>query len=149
MDAWFRFIVYSALGLSCEIISSVFLIEFALGAKVHRRVPGKYLEGFVSLYMIPIHGFGVLFAFEPMVFLIAGLHWALRWAIWGILFVFTEALMGFLMDKVLGFYPWDYYADSRFKIFRRGYSLWTLIPLWGIYGLLLEVFVRMLTGAPL
>jgi hypothetical protein len=51
------------------------------------------------------------------------LHWALRWAIWGILFVFTEALMGFLMDKVLGFYPWDYYADSRFKIFRRGYSL--------------------------
>jgi hypothetical protein len=72
MDAWFRFIVYSALGLSCEIISSVFLIEFALGAKVHRRVPGKYLEGFVSLYMIPIHDFGVLFAFEPMVFLLPG-----------------------------------------------------------------------------
>ena len=61
---------------------------------------------------------------------------------------FTEALMGFLMDKVLGFYPWDYYADSRFKIFRRGYSLWTLIPLWGMYGLLLEVFVRVLTAYP-
>ena len=146
MDLLFRFIIYTAIGLTCEIVSSVAVIELAMGVKVTRRMPRKYLEGFVSLYMIPIHGLGVLFAFEPMYALIGGLYWALRLVIWGVLFVFTEALCGFLMDKALGFYPWDYYVDSKFKIFKRGYSLWTLIPLWGLYGLFLEVLVRILVG---
>lgn len=148
MSPLIRFVLYCTLGLSCEIISSVVIIEFAMGIKIKRRVPNKYLEGFVSLYMIPIHGLGVLFAFEPLYFYLAALHWALRYAVWGLLFVFTESLIGFLMDKILGFYPWDYYANSKFKIFKRGYSLWTLLPLWGAYGLLLEIFVRFFTSIP-
>ncbi|MEK6624004.1 MAG: hypothetical protein AABY86_03490, partial [Bdellovibrionota bacterium] len=54
----FRFIMYVFCGFSMEIIFAVKGIELCVGVPIPRRVPGKYLEGFVSLYMIPIHGFG-------------------------------------------------------------------------------------------
>lgn len=138
----FRFFMYTVIGLSCEIIFSAALIDLAMGRKVSRRVPRKYLEGFVSLYMIPIHGLGVLFIFEPIYFAIANLGWYFRYAIWAFLFVAFEALAGFVFDIIFKFYPWDYYAESRFKVFKRGYTLWTLLPLWGLYGMALEVFVK-------
>ena len=134
--------MYTVIGLSLEIIFSVTGIEFAVGAKIKRRVPKKYLEGFVSLFMIPIHGLGVLFCFEPVYFLIANLHWVFRYCIWAVSFVAVEALAGFVLDKLLGFYPWDYYELSKYKVAKRGYSLWSLLPLWGLYGLALEVFVK-------
>ena len=67
----FRFVIYTVTGLSLELIFSVLGIELALGIKIDRRCPKKYLEGFVSLYMIPVHGLGVLLLFEPMYFAIA------------------------------------------------------------------------------
>jgi uncharacterized membrane protein len=142
IELLFRFFMYVVIGLSLEIIFSVAGIELAVGAKIERRVPKKYLEGFVSLFMIPIHGLGVLFCFEPLYFLIANLHWGIRYCIWGIAFVAVEAIAGFILDKLFGFYPWDYYELSKFKVAKRGYSLWTLLPLWGLYGLALEVFVK-------
>lgn len=146
MELLFRFFMYACLGLTTEIVFSVVGLDFALGTKVSRRIPRKYLEGFVSLYMIPIHGIGILFIFEPLYFAIAGWHWMLRFLVWAASFVFAEAAFGFIMDKTLGFYPWDYYADSKYKIFKRGYSLWTFFPLWGLYGLTLEIFVRLFVG---
>ena len=146
MTQLFRFMMYAATGLSLEVIFSVLGIEWAVGGKLNRRVSRKYLEGFVSLYMIPVHGFGVLLLFEPVYFAIAAWPVLLRYAVWACSFVFAEAAAGFLLDKLLGFYPWDYYAQSKYRIAKRGYSLWTLLPLWGLYGLLLEVLVRILVG---
>jgi len=143
---FFRFFIYAAVGLSLEIVFSVLGIEFALGVKVSRRVPKKYLEGFVSLFMIPIHGFGVLFIFEPVYQAISGWFILLRYLIWGCSFVFAEAFSGFVLDKICGYYPWDYYELSRFRVAKRGYSTWSLLPFWGIYGLFLELLVRILTG---
>ena len=57
----FEFVAYVFFGLSLEIIFSVTGIEHTLGYKLKKQTPHRYLEGFVSLYMIPIHGFGVLF----------------------------------------------------------------------------------------
>jgi len=146
---FFRFVIYVAVGLSLEVIFSVLGIEFALGTKINRRVPAKYLEGFVSLYMIPVHGLGVLFLFEPLYFAIMGWNIVLRYLIWACSFVFAEAIAGLILDRILGFYPWDYYALSKYKVAKRGYSLWSLLPFWGIYGLFLEVLVRILTGISL
>jgi len=142
----FRFFIYAVVGLSLEIVFSVLGIEFALGTKISRRVPKKYLEGFVSLFMIPIHGLGVLFIFEPIYFAISGWSIILRFLIWACSFVFAEAAGGFIIDKIFGFYPWDYYALSKYRVAKRGYSLWSLLPFWGIYGLFLEILVRILTG---
>jgi hypothetical protein len=136
----FRFLMYIAFGLTMETLFAADGIERLVGSPIRRRVPRKYLEGFVSLYMIPLHGLGILFGFEPMHDLLRGLAWPIRYAAYCVVITFAEVAWGFILDKVLGFYPWDYYADSRFRMFRRGYTMWTLVPMWGIIGLLLEVY---------
>jgi hypothetical protein len=136
----FRFVAYVMFGFSMEIVFAVTGIERMVGAKIERRVPKKYLEGWVSLWMAPLHGFAVLFGFELMHGWIAGWHWSLRYLVWCLIFTGMEIAYGWLQDKVLGFHTWDYYAKSRWRIHPRGYSLWTLVPAWGLAGLLLEVY---------
>ena len=140
----FRFLMYTAFGLTMETLFAVDGIERCLGCKVHRRVPKKYLEGFVSLYMIPLHGLGLLFGFEFLHGVIRGAAWPLRYLAYCVLITTCEAAWGFFLDKTVGFYSWDYNADSRFKVFKRGYTLWTLVPLWGLIGLVLEVYTDLM-----
>ena len=137
----FKFIMYAVFGLSLETVFSVAGIGRVSGVEIQRRTPKKYLEGFVSLYMIPVHGLGVL-AFEAVFRSIQ--HWSIffRYIVWCLLITGAEALAGFIYDRIFGFYSWDYYAQSKYKVFRRGYTLWTLLPLWGIAGLLLEGYVK-------
>ena len=64
---------------------------------------------------------------------------------WAVAFTICEIIGGFIYQKVLGFYPWDYYKESKYKIFKDGYSLWTLIPCWGVAGIVLEKYVKLIT----
>lgn len=134
----FRCVIYTILGLTMEVIGAVLPIEWSLGFKLKRRVPFKYLEGFVSLYMFPLHGFGVLFLYEPVRDLMAGQFIGLRYVVYALLITSMEISWGFAQHKVLGFFTWDYYRDSRFRIGKNGYSLWTLVPFWGVAGMVLE-----------
>ncbi|MBM4396774.1 MAG: hypothetical protein FJ087_13920 [Deltaproteobacteria bacterium] len=136
----FRFTMYVLFGLTLETVFAVCGIERALGCEVRRRVPKRYLEGFASLYMIPLHGLGVLFGFEAAHDAIRDLAWPLRLLVYAAGITAAEAAWGFVLDKTIGLYPWDYYADSRFKVFRRGYTLWTLVPGWGLAGMALETY---------
>ncbi len=140
----FEFIAYVFFGLSMEVIFSVTGIEACLGKKLKKQTPHKYLEGFVSMYMIPVHGFGVLFGFKSLFFLIESWHISLRYMIWCLAFTTVEIIVAFIYQKTIGFYPWDYYKKSKFKIFKEGYSLWTLFPCWGIAGLILENYVSLI-----
>ena len=140
----FEFTAYVFFGLSMEVIFSVTGIEFCLGKKLKKQTPHRYLEGFVSMYMIPVHGFGVLLGFKNMFYLIETWHISLRYMIWCLAFTTVEVIVGFLYHKIIGFYPWDYYKESKFKIFKEGYSLWTLVPCWGIAGLVLENYVNLI-----
>ena len=136
----FQIVAFVFFGFTMEIIFSVTGIEVALGKKLKKQTPHKYLEGFVSLYMIPIHGLGVTLLFLPMYDAIHDLPIITRYLIWCCSFTSCEIIGGFIYHKVIGFYPWDYYQQSRFKIFKAGYSLWSLIPLWGVAGLALEQY---------
>lgn len=136
--------MYVIMGFFIEICGAAMGIDYLLGFSVKRRVPKKYLEGFVSLYMAPLHGFGMLFAFEPVHDFLREYWWGIRYLAWAVLFAAAEAFWGFVLDKTLGFYTWDYYADSRFKVFRRGYTLWSLLPVWGAVGLFLETYSDLL-----
>lgn len=139
----FRFVLYSMFGLCMEVLFAAHGIDVVLGYKVPRRVPRKYLEGFVSLTMIPLHGLGLLFLFEPGAAAIQELHFTLRFALYAVGITATEAAYGWLCEKVLGFYSWDYYAGSKYRVFKRGYTLWTLVPLWGLAGMLLEPYSQL------
>lgn len=142
MEFWQELLIrvpfYIMAGFTLEIIFSVTGIELCVGKKLNKQTPHHYLEGFVSLYMIPIHGFGMFFGFEFMAALISEFHFVFRYLIWALMFTSAEALTGFIYQKTLGFYPWDYYKESKFKVFKDGYTLWTLLPLWGIAGMVLE-----------
>ncbi len=138
IEGLFRFICYLFFGIAMETIFAVHGIEVTLATKIPRRVPKKYLEGFISVYMFPLHGFGLLFGFEFVHSLIGDWFILFRFLIWAVLITGMEVLWGVLCRKVLGFYSWDYYKQSRFKMFKEGYTTWTLVPLWGITGLFLE-----------
>ena len=140
----FQIVAFIFFGLSMEITFSVTGIEFALGKKLKKQTPHKYLEGFVSLYMIPIHGLGICFLFVPLYEQIQGLNIVMRYLIWCISITSMEIIYGYLLEKTIGFYPWDYYKESKYKIFKNGYSLWTLVPLWGIAGLVLEKYTSLI-----
>lgn len=143
-DLLVRLPFYVMAGFTLEVIFSVTGIELCCGQKLQKQTPHHYLEGFVSLYMIPIHGLGMFFGFEWLASLISDQHFILRYLIWSLLFTSTEAITGKIYELTLGFYPWDYYKESRFKVFKGGYTLWTLIPLWGVAGMLLEKFSSLL-----
>jgi len=136
----FRFVAYVCFGLVMETLCAIDAIERLVGRTIPRRVPKKYLEGFVSAYMIPLHGLGVLFLMEPLVDTVAPLAWPFRWVIYSAGLTISEIGWGWFLDKTIGFFPWDYYSLSRWKIGKRGYSLWTLVPMWGFAGLVLEQY---------
>jgi len=131
-------------GFTLEVIFSVTGIERMLGYKLQRRVPAKYLEGFISLYMIPIHGLGLLFGFELVRDLTRDFYLPFRFLIWSVAITSIEVIGGFIYHKTVGFYSWDYYKESKYKIFKEGYSLWTLVPQWGIAGMILEQYVDLM-----
>ncbi len=144
IQSCFRIVAYVMFGFSMEVIFAVTGIDRMLGYRLERRVPRKYLEGWVSLWMAPLHGLGVFFVVEPVFDVIALWPWPARYLVWCAVFSLAEVAYGWLCDKVLGFHTWDYYAKSRFRIHKRGYSLWTLVPAWGIAGLLIEVYSGLL-----
>lgn len=140
----FRFVAYMAFGLCMEMLVAIDGIERLVGVRIPRRVPRHYLEGFVSAYMIPLHGLGILFLFEPGSALVAPLPFFARFVVYAVGITACEIGWGFLLDKTLGFFPWDYYALSKWRIGKRGYSLWTLVPMWGLAGLLLERYTSLM-----
>lgn len=140
----FRAFFYMLFGAVLEVIFSTKDIDRALGHKIPRRVPFKYREGFVSLYMFPLHAFGMVFGFEFIHAYIKEWNLFVRFVIWAILITGAEILWGMLQKKVLGFYTWDYYKESRYKVFQEGYTLWTLVPLWGMAGIIMEQFSQLL-----
>ncbi len=140
----FRFGFYVIFGFFLEVVYAVTGIERACGYSIPRRVPGKYLEGFVSLYMLPIHGFGMLFGFEALHAAVGGWPLWARFPLWAVVITGAEALGGYVYLKLLGFYSWDYYRESRYKIFKDGLTLWTLLPQWGLAGFIFEFYSSLL-----
>lgn len=134
-----RILIYCSLCFFLEVnFTGSGFVDLVHGIKVKTRVGRRYREGYISLYMIAVYALSLPFIFEPIHTLID--HWFIlfRFLTWAVLITSIEWISGFLFDKILKFYPWDYYADSKFKVGKRGYTAWTLIPLWGVAGMGLE-----------
>lgn len=140
----FKAVFYVFFGCTMEVTFSVFGIERVMQAEVPKRVPNKYKEGFISLYMFPLYALILPLGFEPSYALISEWHWVFRFIFWAVMITGFEAIYGWIELKVLGFYTWDYYKLSRFKVFDQGLTLWTLLPCWGIAGLMLEQYTQLL-----
>ena len=133
MEFVFRFIVYVLVGIAIEV--SFVAISKIVDGKIRGR--DVYLEGKTYLWMAPIYGFLLYFVYEPVFMLISQYNVAFRFLVWSVSFTAIEALSGFLYKQLLGFCPWDY-SQSRWKMFKNGYTKWSLIPLWGFAGIGIE-----------
>ena len=102
----------------------------------------RNLHGQISLWMIPVYGILLLFVFEPVHNLIGSWHFIYRHIIYSISFTAFEALSGWLYDRYLHVRPWDYRNDWGSIL--NGYTKLTYIPLWGIAGLIIEQYSRLM-----
>jgi hypothetical protein len=140
MTYLYKAFFYILFGCTMEVVFSVIGIERLVGKKINRRVSKNYLEGFISLYMFPVYAIGLPFFFEPIFNLIKDWNIFSRYLFWSVSITTVEAFLGFISHKLLKFYPWDYYKLSNYKIFKEGYTLWNLIPFWGMAGLAIEFY---------
>lgn len=140
----FRFWAYVFFGLVMEVIVvaagdfSKVLHDIIKHGEVYEK--DEKFEGKTYLWMIPIYGILILFLFEPVY------KWIMDWPIyfryitWAICFTLFEGLTGWVYDKLIGFCPWDY-SGSRWKVCERGYTKYSLIPAWGVAGIIIEFYV--------
>jgi uncharacterized membrane protein len=135
-------ILFTILYKFLSYVSFGFLLEITFTA-ISKLTDGKItdedkdLKGTISLWMIPVYGFLIWLLFEPLYSLVHNLPFYIRYGIWAITISGFEALSGFLYDKYLNIQPWDY-SNDKFKVFKRGYTTWVLVPCWGFIGLILE-----------
>lgn len=135
----FKFISYVFFGFTMEICFVA--IAHLLDGKITNE--DKRLTGKTYLWMIPIYGFLLLFPFEISFKLIHEWPIYFRFIFWAITFTFFEGISGWGYDRWLGFCPWDY-SDSKFKVHPSGYTKWTLLPAWGIAGLIIEQYSKLI-----
>lgn len=139
IESMFRVVCYVAFGV---ILEWFFVI---LSKVIDGKIRGNdiYLEGHTYLWMAPVYGVLLLFIFEPVFGLISGWNIIFRYIVWAISFTFFEGFAGFMYEKLIGFCPWDY-SQSKWKIFKNGYTKYSLIPLWGLAGLLIEMYSKLI-----
>ena len=135
----FRIFHYATFGFSMEVL--LVAITHVVDGKITKE--DKLLKGSTYLWMIPIYGILLPFVFEPLRSITSDWFLIARFFSWAVLITFFEGLTGWIYDKTLGFCPWDY-SKSKYKIFERGYTKWTLVPAWGIAGLVLERYSDLL-----
>jgi hypothetical protein len=151
-----RACVFIAFGLCMEIIFTA--LSYAIdGTKTSKDEAffGEHddnLIGTVSLYMIPVYGImiSVFFPLTLKGMLLISLPWFGRYFVYAILISAIEAFFGWFYDKVFHVMPWDY-SECKDKVFKRGYTRWFYVPLWGFAGLIIEllyVFLYNMGSAP-
>jgi len=139
LGSLFKFYAYVFFGLIMEVKFTA--ISNIIDGKITEE--DKKMKGYVPLWMIPVYGLLLTFVFEPVYFyLIYDLNFILRYIIWCITISGFEALSGFLYDKYMNLRPWDY--RGTYGSILNGYTKWTLIPLWGIAGLFIEQYVKLI-----
>ncbi|WP_373998300.1 hypothetical protein [Bdellovibrio bacteriovorus] len=126
-----RFFLYGCLGVLVEILfTSISHLIF------HRDWS---LKGHSYLWMFPIYGLIVIF--ENIAPVIAHWPWLIRFVVYALGITAVECLTGFVLEKIVGRCPWDY-SGKKFAI--NAYIRWDYIPLWGIFGMVLEPICRFL-----
>jgi uncharacterized membrane protein len=135
----FRILHYATFGFTLEVLF-VALSKIADG---DITAEDRYLKGSTYLWMIPIYGILLPFIFEPVRDITSEWNILFRFISWAVMITFFEGLVGWIYDKTLGFCPWDY-SKSKYKVFDRGYTKWTLVPAWGVAGLVLEKYSDLL-----
>ncbi len=92
------------------------------------------LTGTTFLWMFFIYGSAVLF--EPIHNKVRRENFLVRGFIWVFLIYLIEFSTGFILDKLIGFCPWDYSRYTTYTLL--GYIRFDYFPAWFLVGMLFE-----------
>ena len=136
----FRFCIYVLVGIFMEfMVTGISKLITVLHDKIDDRPINKEdekLTGYTYLWMIPVYGFFLLLAFEPVFYIVKDFPIGFRYLIWCIAFTGFEFLSGFIYYKIIGFCPWQYQKWEFPK--GKGFITMMFVPAWGFAGITIE-----------
>lgn len=121
-----RFFIYGLIGWAAEILWT--------GLPKQRPVDWT-LDGHTQWWTLPIYG-QIATLYEPLHNRIRHRPWFMRGIVYAIGFVTVEFTAGEMIRALIGKIPWDYTAKTRWQI--RGVARLDYLPLWFLFGLILE-----------
>ena len=136
-----RFLLYGIFGWCAEVVwtaSQNAVVALAAGQRIDPR-----LMGHTYLWMFPIYGVGGLL-FELVHRAVADWPWPLRGFVYMLGCFAVEYATGWLIKRVTGTIPWDY-SHTRWHV--HGLIRLDYIPVWFVFGLLLERVEVLVQGA--
>ncbi|MBI4669421.1 MAG: hypothetical protein HY747_09620 [Elusimicrobia bacterium] len=138
-------IFFAMIGLSGEAIfkgTSKIIHDIASGRGIDWELPCK-----TWLWSIFVYGLSAAVCFHPAAMEFIGvLQWPWPWRglFYAAAIFAVEFFWGCLLDKTIGFCPWDY-RPARFAV--RGYIRLDFAPFWFAFGFLLEKAALLFTRA--
>lgn len=120
-----RYVLYGLIGFLLEVfwtgLGSLLMGNFAL-------------TGTTYLWMFFIYGLAVFF--EPIHNRIRRENFLVRGLVWVSLIYLIEFSSGFILDKLIGYCPWDYIRSTPYTFF--GYVRFDYLPAWFVAGMFFE-----------
>lgn len=128
----FSFVLYGGLGVTTEVFFTAFANLIDQGS-----FEDISLMGVSYVWMFPIYG--VTSIVFPIGFeLLKNWNRILRYLIYGVGILIVELIAGFLLEQTTGRCPWEYQTGWHFG----GYVRFDYLPLWMLFGAMLEEFHR-------
>ncbi len=126
------FALYGGLGITTEVFFTAVVDLFVAGT-----FEDLSLKGHSYVWMFPIYGSAsILFPF----FFAYLKKWnrLLRYLTYGLAILLVELITGFVLEQLTGKCPWEYQTGWHFS----GYIRFDYLPLWMLFGALIEEFHR-------
>ena len=127
------FFIFGCLGITLEVFFTGIkhLIDNVRKSKNDYAVKGESY-----FWMFYIYG-SIAFLFPPVYSILAGWNWLFRILTYGVLILLFEFIIGFLLKRLTGKCPWEY--NSKLAI--RGYIRLDYLPIWMLFGYLIEIIM--------
>lgn len=129
-DKLILFALFASLGVSAEVLFTA-LMDFIKSAPEKKDLR---LKGHSYLWMFPIYGI-IAFLFPVAYDFTSSWNIFTRMILYALIILLVEYILGYLIEKITGKCPWEY--SSRFAV--HGYIRLDYIPLWALFGLLIEI----------
>tara|TARA_R110002020_G_scaffold50716_6_gene143169 strand:+ start:36602 stop:37003 length:402 start_codon:yes stop_codon:yes gene_type:complete len=117
-------ILYSIIGVSIELVFN------AIRTALTKKGSGLSLKGSVSIWMLPIYGFGLTYGFD-FIYYCASDHNVVRWLTYPLWVWLVELAVGLPTKNKI----WDY---SDIKYNWRGVISPLHYPAWACFGIIIE-----------
>ena len=133
----FSFFLYAAFGITTEVFFTAIVDLINSGT-----LDNLSLKGYTYIWMFPIYG-SISIAFPLGYAKLKEWNFLLRYLTYAVVILIVEFISGFLLEQITGTCPWKYTEGWHIA----GYIRLDYLPLWMVFGAMVEKFHRYVVGA--